>query len=495
MEEGSLSSFMVLAAAIRDQAGQLQPLEDKGHGVGTYILIIFIFILINGFFSASEMALVTINQAKVKKLAEDGGKNAQRMLKYINDQSRFIAMVQVGVTLAGYLSSAFAADRFVSDLYEILDPRGAHPWLQLVATVIVTLIVSYFSLIFGELVPKRIGINYAEKFALFFAPVYDFFDKIFSPLTHSLNVLTLGISKLLGIRPDLGQEDVTEEQIQLLVDSGSTTGAISASEAEIITNIFQLDDTEVASVMTPRTSMVCLQADTPLQEVWDLASQERYSRLPVYEEDIDNIIGILHIKDLLRMTEEEKKHFSLRKTMRKVYLISETKNLTFAFKFMRERRASLAVVIDEYGGTEGIISIEDILEEVVGDIQDEYDDKVSVPFRKLSDNTFEVDGMMDVEDLGRHIPALEDLFEKDEDKDDYDTIAGFVLARMEKFPEPGDSIRIPDLGFIFQVQAMDEQRISQIKIILTPHAKAAAPEEPSQEVTSAPKTHGFFGFF
>ena len=428
------------------------------------VIVILILILINGFFSASEMAIVTLNETKLRANAADGDKIAQRLLPFIDNQGSFLATVQVGVTFAGFLSSAFGANQITPYVYQYFDPSGNKSFLQPILMIVITLIISYFSLVLGELVPKQIGMRNPEAFAKKFVSLLRGWDLFVRPFAIFLNASARVVCKMIGINIDKNSNPITEEEILLMTRASGESGEIQTEEAKMIYNVFELNDTEVSEIMTPRTAMISLDVKDSLEEVIHTAAHERYSRIPVYEENVDNIIGVLHIKDLLRVLPDEAIDFNLRNILHKAYFVPEGKAISVLFREMQQQNISLAIVVDEYGGTDGLITIEDILEEIVGDITDEYDsDDQSVI--KNPDGSYIIDGLLSIEEVIEHIPEI-DCLEEDEDLD-YDTIAGFVLSNLESIPEENEHPSVKIKNMIFTVLEMDEKRISKIKLEFT----------------------------
>lgn len=419
------------------------------------LLIVILLIVINAFFAASEIAIISLNDNKIRRKAEEGDKTARRIYKLISEPSSFLATIQVGVTLAGFLSSAFAADRFAARLFMLIGIQSAA--FRTASVVLVTLAMSYFSLVFGELVPKRIAQNNPEKFsAAVIGPVVAV-GKIMRPFVFFLTFSTNLVLRILGVNTSLSDKSVTEEEIRLMVDVGRESGNIHAREKEMIENIFEFNDTNVSEIMTHRTNIISLDVDASYDEVLNAAINEKYTRIPIYEDNIDNIIGILHIKDLLyHAAEGLKQPFSLRNMIRPPYIVPESKNIDATFREMQRDRAQLAVVIDEYGGTAGIITIEDLLEEIVGNIQDEYDEE-EVPITCSDEGVFEVAGMATPDEVseatGVELP-----------EEDYDTVAGLVINLLGRIPEEDERPEVAYQNLLFQVLEMDEKRISRLRI-------------------------------
>lgn len=439
--------------------------EDSIGRIILDLVIVFIFILINAFFSAAEMAVISLNDAKIKKQAEDGDKKSKRVLRFIENPASFLATIQVGVTLAGFLASAFAANRFTGRLTSWLDPDGKYSFLGTVSTVIVTLILSYFSLVLGELVPKRIAQNNAEKLAFRSSSIVRTFGTIMKPFVRFLTISTNAVLRLLHIDPEVKETNVTEEEIRMLVDVGSEEGSIEDSEKQMIQNIFEFNDKDVAEIMTHRKQVVALPIDSTYEEVMDVATNEKYTRIPVYKETIDEIVGILHIKDLLGISNEDG-GFSLEKIMRPPLFVHETKKISDLFHEMKKGKMQLAVIVDEYGGTMGIATIEDMLEEIVGNITDEFDEEEQ-ELLNMNDGGFLVRGDMTLSDLEEAIGV--DLV-----SEDYDTIAGLTLSLLDRVPDHGETPEVQYKNLKIKVIQVEENWISKLLLHVIP-------EEPDEE--------------
>ncbi|MBQ8766660.1 MAG: HlyC/CorC family transporter, partial [Clostridia bacterium] len=359
------------------------------------IVILFALILVNAFFAMSEMAIVTLNDNKIDKMAEQGNKKAKQIKKLTENTSSFLSTIQVGVTLAGFLTSATASQSFAGMLTDALSKTAIADVIPMgiingFSTVIITLIMSYFSLVLGELVPKKVAMSKPEKMAFMAAPILVFVAKVTNPIVRFLAFSTNGVLRLIGIDPHADEEVVTEEEIRMMVDVGGEKGVIEDTQIEMINNIFEFDDIDVADIMTHRTDMVCIDDDEPLSEAVKLSIENGFSRIPVFEEDPDDIVGIVYIKDFLKYVGTNlPKTKTVKDMMRPAYYVPETKRCGELFTEMTEKRVQMAVVVDEYGGTAGIVTLEDLLESIVGNIQDEYDqedEEISI----INDTTFEV---------------------------------------------------------------------------------------------------------
>ena len=432
------------------------------------LVIVFIFILINAFFSAAEMAVISLNDAKIKKQAEDGDKKSKKVLRFIENPSAFLATIQVGVTLAGFMASAFAANRFTGRLTAWLDPNGRFSFLGTLCTVLVTVILSYFSLVFGELVPKRIAQNNAEKLAFRSANTVRAFGTLMKPFVRFLTLSTNAVLRLLHIDPEVKETNVTEEEIRMMVDVGSEEGSIEDSEKQMIQNIFEFNDKDVVEIMTHRKKIVALPIDATYEEVMNIARNEKYTRIPIYKETIDEIVGILHIKDLLGLTNENG-DFSLEKIMRPPLFVHETKKISDLFHEMKKGKMQLAVIVDEYGGTMGIATIEDMLEEIVGNITDEFDEEEQ-QLLNMNDGGYLVQGDMTLSDL-------EEAIGVDLDSEDYDTIAGLTLSLLDRVPDHGETPEVQYKNVKIKVIQVEENWISKLLLHVIPEEKEEESED------------------
>ncbi|MCR5339808.1 MAG: hemolysin family protein, partial [Saccharofermentans sp.] len=412
---------------------------------------------VNAFFSGTEMAVISLNDAKMRKMAEDGHKKAKRIVKFIDNPGNFLATIQVGVTLAGFLSSAFAANNFASKLALLVDPAGAHKWLESFWTVIITVVLSYFSLVLGELVPKRIAQNNPEKWAFAVTGVVRFFGIILKPFIVLLTASTNVILKAFKISPAHTDKSVTEEEIRMMVDVGSESGNIEDTEKEMIDNVFEFNDKEVSEIMTHRKKIVSLPIDAEFREVMRVAREEKYTRIPVYEDTIDDIKGILHIKDLIGIMPPDEEHpFVLEKFIREPLFVHETRKISSLFGEMKTSGMQMAVIVDEYGGTMGICTIEDMLEELVGNITDEFDDEEQ-PLVKLSNGDYIVAGDMTLSDL-------EDELDTELTDEEYDTIAGLVIQLLDRVPEEKEKPIVHYKNLDIKVLKIEERAIAKVLI-------------------------------
>lgn len=437
-------------------------MDDPGNLI-IKLLLLLVLILVNAFFAMSEIAIISLNDAKLEKMAEEGHKKAKKVVKLTENSASFLSTIQIGVTFAGFLTSASASQTFVekfgSTMVSWFGTFGQNHagFLNGVALVVVTVIMSYFSLVLGELVPKRIAIENPEKVSFAVVGVLLFVRKIMRPFIALLSASTNLCVRLLGIDPGAEPENVTEEEIRMMVDVGEEKGVIEESQKEMINNIFEFDDTSVDEIMTHRTDVVAVEITDSIDDAVKVAVEEGFSRIPVFEEDLDNIVGVIYVKDLLPYVGSKiPSDHTLAQKMREVYFVPESKNCRDLFTEMTEKRVQLAVVVDEYGGTAGIVTMEDLIETIVGSIQDEYDDEAE-DIEQLSENVFTVEGVIDLDELseklGRDLP-----------KGDYDTLAGMIMAKLGYIPKEGEHPSVEAAYTLFTVEEVDERRIEKVRV-------------------------------
>ncbi len=446
-------------------------MDDPG-SIMLKLILLFALILVNAFFAMSELAVITLNDSKIEKMAEDGDVRAQKVLRLTSDSSRFLSTIQVGVTLAGFLTSAVAATSFsevlAGWLCNVLDitSKTAQGFVSSVSLVLITLIISYFSLVLGELLPKRIAMHNPESISFRIVGILLFLRGFLRPLVALLSASTNALLRLIGINPNDDPQAVTEEEIRMLVDVGEEKGVIEESQKEMINNIFEFDDIVASDVMTHRTDVVSVDINDSYDKVVKTAIEEGYSRIPVYDDDPDDIKGVLYVKDLLKYVGQDLPKRGLAHLIRKAYFIPESKKCGELFSEMTEKHVQLAVVSDEYGGFAGIVTIEDLIESIVGNIQDEYDNE-DEEFEQLNDNTYTIDGVTDIEaveeQLGIKLPEGE-----------YDTVAGMILSILGRIPDEDEHPTVTVSGCEFTVESINERRIERVRIVrLTPEETKA----------------------
>ena len=421
------------------------------------IVILVILIGINAFFASSEIAFISLNDAKIEKQAKDGDKKAKSIQNMLKNPSKFLATIQIGVTLAGFLSSAFAADTFA----EVLSPKlyNLMPFIQeqtwrAISIILITLILSYFTLVFGELVPKRLAMKYTEKIAFSSVGIIKAISVVASPFVKLLTLSTNAVSKIFKITEN-EEEVVTEEEIRMMIDVGEEKGVIGVAAKEMLNNVFEFNDKIVSEIMVPRTEVFALDKELTIKEVIDILSEDtRYSRVPVYEETIDNIVGIVYIKDILLSKKDENR--KIKELMKKAYYVPETITVDKLFEEMRKNKKQISIVIEEHGGTSGIVTMEDILEEIVGEIYDEYDTSENKVV-ELDSNTYLIDGSLAIYDL-------EKIFDIEIPEGDYDTISGYLIDLLGRIPKPKENIIIETEQLDFKVEKVKNKKIVQVKV-------------------------------
>ena len=420
------------------------------------ISILAILILLNAYFAASEIAFISLNDAKIEKQAKEGNKKAKQIEKMLKNPSKFLATIQIGITLAGFLSSAFASDTFADMLAPALN--NLFPMVSLevwkgISIVIITIILSFFTLVLGELVPKRLAMKYYEKIAFSTIGIIRGISIITAPFVKVLTVVTNFISKLFGISEN-EEEIVTEEEIKMMIDEGEEKGTIEEDEKEMIHNIFEFNDITVSEVMTHRTDVYALEINSNIEDIIKEIDEYKYSRIPVYEETIDDIKGILFVKDLLKYL-NGKKTVKIKNIIREAYFVSENKPINELFKDLQKNKMQMAIVIDEYGGTAGVVTMEDLLEEIVGNIFDEYDE-IEYEYEKIDDNTFLIDGSVSINDLKKilniNIPEGE-----------YETLSGYLLELLGRVPEDDENPVIETENVSYKIEEYEDKRILRVK--------------------------------
>ena len=422
------------------------------------VLLLVILIGLNAFFAASEIAFISLNDAKIDIQAKEGNKKAKKIKKMLENPSKFLATIQIGITLAGFLSSAFASEAFASELAPILNnliPVLSVSTWNTISIIIITIILSYFTLIFGELVPKRIAMKYCEKVAFGSIGVISAISILTSPFVKFLTFSTNIVSKIFGVS-DAEEETVTEEEIRMMVDVGKEKGTINKEESEMINNVFEFNDKTVSEIMIPRTEIYAVDMNLSISKVIEDITEDkdfRYSRIPVYDETIDEIKGIVYIKDILLSTKN--KNVKIKNLVKEAYYVPETKQLDELFDELRKNRKQIAIVVDEYGGTAGIVTMEDILEEIVGEIYDEYD-LVQKNYEKIDENTYLLNGALSVSEV-------EKILGIDIPEGDYDTLSGFLIEELGRIPSETEKPEVETEKATYKIEKIKDMRIIKVK--------------------------------
>ena len=433
---------------------------DSGPEVYFQIIILILLTLVNAFFAASEMAIVSMDKKKLLTLSEQGDKRAIKVEKLLKAPSKFLSTIQVGITFAGFFTSASAAVGLSHKFGNFLENLSV-PFAYRVSFVLITVILAFFSLVFGELVPKRIALQNAEKFALFSVGTINFVYKIMSPFVYLLSLSTNVILKIFSIPTSGVEAKVTLEEIKSIVEVGQEQGIINPTEREMIDGVISFDDVLAEEVMTARTEVFMIDIDEPDKD-FETLMQMRYSRVPVYEDDIDNIIGILYIKDFfLEAYKVGFKNVNIRSILRPAYFIPERKNINDLFLELKNSRNQMAVLIDEYGGFTGIVTMEDLIEEVMGEIDDEYDKKTNPAIKKIDDRHFIATGACEIEDVNNACNL-----KLDENSEDYDTLGGMLMYLLGYIPNDGEKLTIEDNGVVYNILSIYEHRVKKVRIVL-----------------------------
>lgn len=431
-------------------------LDSDPGAILSQLILIAILTAINAFFASAEMAIVSVNKQKIKKLSEEGNHKAKLLEKLVKEPSNFLSTIQIGITLAGFFSSASAATGIANHLSNIIKPLNIM-YAQEISMIVVTLILSYITLVFGELVPKRIAMKQSEKIALSSVSIIYFISKIVKPFIKLLAFSTMVVLKITRNNSTEVEEKVSEEEIRALILQSQIDGCIEKDEKQMIYGVFEFNDKAIKEIMTPRSDMFAIDINDDIDEVLEDVLNSGYSRIPVYENKIDNIIGILYVKDLL--IEARKVGFeniNLKNILQDPYFVVENKRTNELFKELKEKKVHLSLLFDEYGGIAGLVTMEDLVEEIVGDIEDEYDKKEST-ISKIDDNIFRIKGSLSVSEFNNR-------FDIDLEEGEYDTINGYLLTKLGNMPKEKEVIKLENV--IFKIERVKSRRIEDIEINL-----------------------------
>lgn len=431
--------------------------------IGQQLLLQFVLILLNAFFAATEIAVISLNENKLKKQVEAGDRRAAKMLKMVTEPTGFLSTIQIGITLAGFLGSAFAAENFSDRLVRwLVNDCGLtsipEATLDTLSVIVITLILSYFTLILGELVPKRIAMKKAERVARAVCGVITVLSVILKPVIWFMTVSTNGVLRLFGINPKEDEETVSEEEIIMMLDIGEENGTIEPDEKELIENVFAFNDVTAADVMVHRTRTTVIWLDNTPEEILQIITENGYSRLPVCRDSIDDVVGILYTREYLLAVQNNLPH-SLTELLHPAKFVPETIPAHDLLKEMQRERTHMAMVVDEFGGVAGIVTMEDILEEIVGEIWDESDEVIE-EFIKTSENTYRVLCDMDLEDM------LSEFGFKPEEDSDSVSVSGWVTEKFGHIPEPGETFTFENLTI--EVLKTDHKQVLEIKVTVNP---------------------------
>lgn len=427
--------------------------------LGVELLIIFILILANGFFAGSEIAIVSARRSRLETLAQSGSQGAKQAVVLAESPGSFLATVQIGITFIATFSAAFGGARISALLAEWLTsfPSLAE-YADTLALLIVVLFITYFSLVLGELVPKQIALQHAERYAVMVAPVMSFLSWVARPLVAFLSGSVNVVFRLLG-QSQSSENPITSEDIEYLVQEGKASGTVEAGEAQFIHRVFRFTDRPIKAVMVPRSEIVAANAQLPLVEMVELFIESGYSRLPVYEGSPENVIGVLYAKDLMRFIAHPETAVNIRHLLRPTPMILRNDHVDDVMAYFRRTATHIALVMDEYGQVAGLVTMEDLLEELVGEIRDEYDDDEEQPIVRRADGSWLVNGLEAFDKVQEMIGLPEVPLE---DHDDFTTIAGLILYLLKQFPTVGDTVRFGN--FVLEVVDMDGKRIDKVLI-------------------------------
>jgi len=432
-----------------------------------FALLVLALTAVNSFFAMSELAVLSSSESMLERLAAGGSKKARRAAKLKKDPSKLLSITQLGTTLASFLAAAIAAQAFTYPLIAWIETTGlAELWLGVLnaaITVGITLILTYLNIVLGELIPRRVALKYAQAISLAIAGPLTAIAAVLRPLVWIVSASAKGILRLFGFDPD-APEELTVEEIISKVDQGNEQGVIEETQHDMIQNIFKLDDTDVGGIMTHRTDIISAEVNDSLESLVAAAIAEGVSRMPIYEEDIDNIIGVVYVKDLLKFVGEKlPKGTCLRELMRPAVFVPESKRCDELFEEMTAKKVQIAIVVDEHGGTAGLVTLEDVLESIVGSIQDEYDNE-DEDIEQVDDHTFRLEGgtlMEEVEEsIGVKLP-----------EGNYDTIAGFVISELGYLPQADEQPEVQHEHLRFVVEEMDDKRVATVRVEIAPQSE------------------------
>lgn len=435
------------------------------------LILIAILTGINAFFASAEMAMVSVNNNKIKEMAEEGDKRAKTLLSISSDQTRFLSTIQVAITLAGFFSSGSAATSISQVFGRFLSNYGI-PYGGTVSFILVTFLLSYITLVFGELVPKRIALQNSEKVALKSSNVIAFASKIFYPFVKLLSFSTALVLKMMGKYSEDVEEKISEEELKSYIKVSTQQGVINSAGEEMIVNIMDFDDKLAYEIMTPRTSIYMVDYDEFTTDTVTEILKMGYSRMPVFRENTDNILGTVYIKDLfVEYAKNDYEFINLDKCIKSPYFVPETKKIDMLLKELQASKNYVAILIDEYGGFSGMVTVEDIVEEIVGEIEDEYD-KENHSLEKISDNEYIVDGSMDIEDINDELGTS--LY-----SENHETISGLIIEKLGFIPEENEKkkLSVKTSGCILTELAVADKRIVKASVKIIPEEQEEAKRE------------------
>lgn len=430
--------------------------DPAGNKIIFDLCILLFFTLMNAFFAGAEMAVVSVNRNRIRSLAEEGNRKAVVIQGLFEDSTKFLSTIQVAITFAGFYSSASAASSISPVLGAWMEQRGI-PYSMALASNGVTLLLMFLNLVFGELVPKRIALQRAEQFCMITVMPIHYISKILSPFIKLLSLSTTGVLKLLRMKTEDEEEIVTEEEIKAMLKMGAESGTVEDSEREMINSVFSFDDKSARELMVPRREVFAIDIGEPQEEILDAVLGSRHSRIPVYEETVDNIIGILHVRDVIRqMRKKPEETVDIRMLLREAFFVPDTKDADDLFRELQSSRRHMAVLVDEYGGCSGIITVEDLVEAIMGDIHEE-DELAEPEIRTLADGKYLVDGSMLLEDLNEEL-SLSLASEN------YDTLSGYMIENLGYIPKEKECAIVQTAHGKLYTEEVKDNRITRVRI-------------------------------
>ncbi|MEG2075094.1 MAG: hemolysin family protein [Victivallaceae bacterium] len=436
------------------------------------LLFLFCLILLNAFFAASEVAVISLSPGVLKKLEQKRSTKALHLKNILSDYGRFLATVQVGVTFAGFMASAFAADIFSDTITEFLYEHGvtffSKKVLDGLIVVFITIILSYVSLVFGELIPKQLGLKFSETVAVHVAAPIDYFAKFARPFVWLLNNSVKQVLQLFGCSM-LESKEVSEEEIRSMVDIGAENGAIENDERRMIENIFEFNNITSGEVMTHRSEVIALKLDTPPEKIEELFFSSGFTRIPVYKSDIDEIIGFVHFREYMTAKIRNNKSPDLAKLLHPVFFAPATMRANVLFHSMQSKKIGMAIILDEFGGADGIVTLEDLLEEIVGSLYDEGDESGS-EIEPIGENKWRIDGAVRLDEINRNLNLSFG-------GEDFDTIGGLVFGKLNALPAAGVMVELPELNLHITVEKITERRVDKVILEYTPPPESFSDEE------------------
>ena len=430
------------------------------------IFVIVFLLFVNGFFVAAEFALVRVRKTRLEQLVNEGSNTAKRALKLVNNTNKMLAAAQLGVTIAsialGWVAEATIV-QLILPVITLLPMFNTTAAAHVIAVPLSFVLVTYFHVLLGEQLPKCLALTNPDKVSLVVAAPMDLFITLFKPFVWVLMVSSDKLLCAFNVKADEASLVHSTEELDMLVDASYNEGVLNETEAEMLHNMFKFSDLMAKQVMNPRTDMICVPDDISYEELTAFALENQYTRYPVYEENIDKILGFIHVKDLYALTMNNKK-FVLKDLIRPIMLVPETMTLDNLVIEFKKTHGQMAVVVDEFGGTAGLITLEDVLEEIIGEVQDEFDEEEEVDIKEISENTYIANAMMRIDELVDFFDLNEALFEED----DVETIAGLVVKLLGRIAEVGDIVSFN--GLTFTVVEIDGARVTKLQIFREPVA-------------------------